>query len=266
MATRIDLLVIDPQVDFVDSQGSLYVKGAENDMDRLAKMVSRLKNKLNDIHITLDSHHKVDISHPVWWKDSSGRHPNPFTVITAKEVDDGLWTTTMPGTYRRSVSYLRALESRGRYPHVVWPYHCLIGTEGACVHRGFMDAVQEWEDRFAIADFVTKGSNVFTEHFSAVQAEVPDPEDPATQVNTRLISTLENADIILVAGEALSHCLANTVRDIVSNFSNTQYVEKLYLLTDASSNVTGFEKYGDDFVRDLVKQGMKTTTTTDFLA
>jgi nicotinamidase/pyrazinamidase len=266
MAAKIELVVIDPQNDFCNPNGSLYVKGAEEDMKRLAKMVHRLKNKLNDIHITLDSHRKVDISHPMWWKDSSGRHPNPFTMITAKDVEAGAWTTTQPGAYKRSLSYLRALEATNRYPHVIWPYHCLIGDEGHNVFPEFSAAVHAWEERYALADFVTKGSNPWTEHFSAVKAEVPDPEDPATQVNTRFINTLENADVILVAGEALSHCLANTVRDIVSNFSKPQYVEKIHLLTDASSNVGSFEQYGEAFVRDLTKQGMKTTTTTDFLA
>jgi len=266
MPLKIDLVVIDPQLDFVDPNGSLFVPGAEKDMGRLASMVHRLKDKLNDIHITLDSHHKVDISHPIWWKNSAGKHPNPFTVITASEVADGTWTTTTPSTYKRSLAYLRALEAGKRYPHVIWPYHCLIGSGGAAVHPGLFSAVQEWEDRFATVDFVTKGSNVFTEHFSAVRAEVPDPEDPTTQVNANFIQTLEAADVILVAGEARSHCLANTVRDIVTNFSDPKYVEKIHLITDASSDVPSFEKYGEDFLRDLVAKGMKTTTTKDFLA
>ncbi len=29
-----------------------------------------------------------------------------------------------------SGDYLRALEATGRYPHVIWPYHCLIGDAG----------------------------------------------------------------------------------------------------------------------------------------
>jgi nicotinamidase-related amidase len=117
-----------------------------------------------------------------------------------------------------------------------------------------------------MANFVTKGSNPWTEHFSAVQAEVPDPEDPSTQVNVGFIRTLEEPDLIAVTGEALSHCLANTGRDIVRNFSDPRYVEKLVLLTDATSNVPGFEKYGSDFVSELVGLGMKTSTTDRFLA
>ena len=264
---KIHLVVIDPQNDFSTPQGSLFVQGADQDMSRLALMVKRLGRKIDDIHITMDSHRKVDISHPMWWKDSAGKHPSPFTMITADDVDAGRWTTTQPSAYTRSLKYLRALATGKRYPHVIWPEHCLIGDVGHNVHKDVAEAVHEWEQtRYAMADFVTKGSNPWTEHFSAVQAEVPDPTDPSTQVNTRFIQTLESADIILLAGEALSHCCANTVRDVAKNFSDPRFVEKMVLLTDATSNVTGFEQYGVDFVRDLTAMGMKTSTTTTVLA
>jgi nicotinamidase-related amidase len=264
---KIHLVVIDPQNDFSTPQGSLFVQGADQDMSRLALMVKRLGHKLDDIHITMDSHRKVDISHPMWWKDSAGKHPPPFTMITADDVDAGRWTTTQPSAYTRSLKYLRALAAGKRYPHVIWPEHCLIGDVGHNVHKDVAEAVHEWEQtRYAMADFVTKGSNPWTEHFSAVQAEVPDPTDPSTQVNTRFIQTLEQADMILLAGEALSHCVANTMRDIAKNFSDPRFVEKVTILLDASSNVTGFDNFGADFLRDLTAMGMKTSTTTTVLA
>ncbi len=114
-------------------------------------------------------------------------------------------------------------------------------------------------------DIVTKGSNPFTEHYSAVQADVHDPEDVTTTLNVDFIERLEVADVIGVAGEALNFCLSNTIRDIATKFGPDK-VRKFHLLTDASSNVPGFEKLGDDFVRDLKAMGMNLTTTTDFLA
>ncbi len=261
---NIHLLVIDPQNDFCDPNGSLYVDGADDDMNRLAAMIDRMRARLTTIHVTLDSHRKVDISHPIWFKDAKGKHPAPLTVIDADALEKGKWTTTQPSAYPRTLAYLKALEAGGRYPHVIWPYHCLIGDEGHNVWPRLASAVHAWEERYAMADFVTKGSNPWTEHFSAVQAEVPDPSDPTTQVNTDLITTLEDADIILLAGEALSHCLANTVRDVADKFADPSYVQKLVLLTDASSNVPGFDTYGDDFLKTLRAKGMRTATTTDF--
>jgi nicotinamidase/pyrazinamidase len=267
MMMKVHGLIIDPQEDFCNPvTGALFVPGAERDMARLAAMIRRIKNKIDDIHVTLDSHHYVDIAHPIWWKDSAGKHPGPFTIITLADLDAGRWTTTQPGTYRRSREYVEALDKNGRYPLCVWPYHCLIGSPGHAVVPELFAALTDWESGFAVVDYVTKGSNIWTEHYSAVVADVPDPEDPSTQINTRLIQTLMEADIIFVAGEAGSHCLANTVRDIANNFGDDSYVKKLILLTDATAPVPGFEKYQEDFLREMTARGMQTATTTDFLA
>ncbi|MSQ03983.1 MAG: isochorismatase family protein [Myxococcales bacterium] len=272
-ATKIHLLVIDPQNDFVSKTGNLSVVGAAADMDRVASMMRRIGPKLGDVHFTLDSHRKVDISHPMWWKNPAGQRPSPFTMISVADVENGVWTTTQPGAYKRSLAYVRALAATGRYPHVVWPEHCLIGDAGHNVWPLLAEAAHDWEfSQHGMVDFVTKGSNPWTEHFSAVQAEVPDPADPSTQVNTGLIRTLEEADIILLAGEALSHCVANTVRDIVTNFSDPRYAQKLVLLTDACSCVanppgtTLFTDMATAFLRDMKAMGMKTSTTDSFLA
>jgi len=262
---NIQLLVIDPEHDFCNTNGSLFVPGSPEDMDRLALMVKRLKGKLSDIHVTLDSHHPVDIAHSIWFVDSDGNHPAPFTQISASDLKDGVWTTTKPGAHKRTLAYLESLESTGRYPHVIWPNHCMIGTEGTNVVPSLAEALSEWTNRFGWVHYVTKGSNPWTEHFSAVKAEVPDPTDISTQINTEFIEALEKADVILLAGEAGSHCLANTCIDIADNFSDTKFIEKLHLLTDATSPVPGFEKLQDNFVDTLVRRGMKTTTTTDFL-
>lgn len=294
---QVELIVIDPQNDFCvadngkGSKGTLVVPGADKDMARTAAMIRRLGGKLDDIHVTLDSHRPIDISHPSWWKRvGDGAKPAPFTVLgihpdgkRVVKVDfstgapvptDEEYTTYFPSylnkngpTTKGSFGYLEALTAGGKYPHVIWPEHCLIGSWGACVVPELHDALCWWErDQFALVDYVTKGSNPWTEHFSGVKAEVPDPSDPDSQVNTRLIQTLERADIVAIAGEALSHCVASTVRDIAGCFSDPRYVEKLVLLTDASSNVAGFEFLGDAFMKDMTAKGMKTSTTGDFLA
>jgi nicotinamidase-related amidase len=97
-------------------------------------------------------------------------------------------------------------------------------------------------------------------------AEVPDPADPDTQINARLIETIEKADVTLWAGEARSHCLANTFRDVVNHFSDSSAIKKMRLLTDACSDVPGFEKLGEDFVAEMSSKGMKLVTTANALS
>lgn len=267
---RIDLLIIDPQNDFCDPKGALYVPGAENDMTRLAKMILRLKDKIDDIHVTLDSHHYVDIAHPVFWLDSKGQHPGPFTIISAADVENGTYRATNPQFQQRVLDYVKTLEVNGRYPLCVWPVHCLIGSWGYIVYPELFDSLLKWEKDFAMVDYVTKGSNLWTEHYSAVQADVPDPQDPDSQLNIRLIETLQDADIILLAGEAKSHCLANTVIDIADNFGE-ENIKKMILLTDATSTVpdppgtTMFTDFSEKFERDMVARGMQLSTTEEFL-
>ncbi len=267
MSKRIELLIIDPQVDFCDpARGALYVPGAEHDMARLAAMVRRLKDKLDDIHVTLDSHHFIHIAHPIFWKDSHGAHPPVFTRIGRADVEQGVWTPAVPGMYRRALDYVRRLEQNGRYELTVWPPHCLIGSPGHTVFPELLAALTEWESRFAFVDYVTKGSNILTEHYSAVQADVPDPSDASTQINTRLVRALEQADLVAIAGEARTHCLANTVRDIANAFGDDSFVSKLVLLTDASSDIPGFEPHAQAFMSEMAARGMQLSTTTEFLA
>jgi len=267
---RIELLVIDPQNDFCHQNGSLYVPGATEDMTRVANMIDRLKTKLDDIHVTMDSHHFVDVAHPIFWMDSNGKHPDPFTIITSEDVKNGIYRTTNPQFQVRMVEYVQTLEANQRYPLCIWPPHCLIGSWGYGIIEELFTSLKSWEEEFAIVDYVTKGSNFWTEHYSAVQADVPDPEDPDTQLNMRLINTLEEADLILLAGEARSHCLANTVRDIADSFGE-ENIKKMVLLQDATTDVpdppgtTMFTDIGEKFVSDMMARGMQVNTTTDFL-
>ncbi|WP_028316718.1 hypothetical protein [Desulfatibacillum aliphaticivorans] len=265
------LLIIDPQNDFCDPNGNLYVPGAEEDMKRLADMIVRIKDEIDHIHVTLDSHKKVDISHPIWWKNAQGENPQPFTLISSEDVEAGRWAAANPDFQERSLEYLRALEAAGRYPHTIWPEHCLIGDGGHNITPVLAEAIHEWEAQGVNASFVTKGDNPWTEHFSAVKAEVPDPNDPSTQVNQDLIKTLEEADEILLAGEAATHCVMNTVADIADYFSDPKYIRKMVWIIDASSPVPdppGTTLFSDKLARvfeDLVKKGMKTALAKDFM-
>lgn len=259
------LLIIDPQVDFCDPKGTLFVPGADKDIERLAALINRAGDKIDQIHVTLDMHHQIDIAHPIFWKDSSGNHPDPFTTISIDDIKSGKWTTYNPQYLPRATDYVQQLADGGRYPLCIWPVHCLIGSEGSTVHPQLFCSLKDWEEqRFKMVDYVTKGSNFLTEHYSAVQAEVPDPEDPGTQLNIRLIETLQKVDIIGLPGWALSHCLANTARDIANNFGEDN-IKKFVLLEDATSSVPGFEQLGEDFITEMVDRGMQISNTVDFL-
>jgi nicotinamidase-related amidase len=262
---KTDLLIIDPQNDFCDPNGNLFVPGADKDIERLSDFISKNRAKINDIHVTMDMHHTIDVAHPIFLKDSNGNHPKPFTIIDIDDVKTGKITTTNPSFLLRFTKYLQALLDNGRYPHCIWPPHCLIGSEGSNIQKNLFEVLLEWEkEEFGIVNYVTKGSNFWVEHFSAVQAEVPDPEDPSTQLNIQLIETLQKVDRILISGQALSHCVANTIRDIADNFGE-ENIKKFVLLEDTSSSVPGFESLGDHFINEMTGRGMQVSNTKDFV-
>ena len=271
--SRIHLLVIDPQNDFCDGPPvadgpapALPVAGGHQDMLRLAQFIERAGVRVDAIHVTLDSHHPLHIANPLWWVDRDDRTPVPFTVISAEDVRTGKWRAHDPVCQERSLAYVEALDAGGRYTLVIWPEHCLVGQWGHNVHPAVAHQLARWgRARLQTVDYIFKGSNPFTEHYSAVQAEVPDPTDPGTLLNARLVDALSEAQLILVAGEALSHCVANTVRDIARHLGPAP-TARMTLLSDCTSSVGGFENLGADFLREMTARGMKSVRSTDLLA
>lgn len=275
MSKNLEFLIIDPQNSFCHPiNGELFVPGADQDMSRLAQLIQRHIDTINDIHVTMDMHHELDVAHPLFWVDAQGNHPLPFAGISADDVRNGVWRPFNPsipsqqyGTLgKRMIAYVESLEANGRYQLTIWPPHCRIGSPGSNIYEPVYDALRSWEvQRYAMVDYVTKGSNIFTEHYSGVQADVPDPEDPTTHLNTDLIKTLEKADLIYIAGEASSHCISNTIYDIVSNFGEDT-MKKCHLITDCMSPVPGFEHLADAFFHDMSSKGLHLVTSSDLMS
>ena len=268
---KIQLLVIDPQEDFCNPNGSLFVPGADEDMKRLAAMVDRIGDKISQIQVTLDCHYEVDVAHPPFWVNSNGENPDPFTIITSDDVRNGVWKPFIPNIQNRMLKYVETLEIQGNFPLCIWPPHCLIGTPGNNIYSDFATSLQNWQrSKPWNVNFVSKGSNPYTEHYGAIEAEVPDSKDPMTQINTPLITSLIAADTIVVGGEAGSHCLKTTIEQIANKFGDDSYIKKLVLLLDATSPVLhpdiDFPAIQQQFIDDMVARGMRTSTTVDFLA
>ena len=282
------LFIVDPQNSFMGkddgspyqvklADGNVYtaelgVKGGVSDMRRLSKMVDRVMRKLDDIHVTLDSHHTQHIAHPTMHVDQRGRHPAPFTIIRADDYKSGMWRARNPAHQKRIYDYLVALEASGTFLHCIWPPHCRIGTWGHNVFPELEASLRRWEEEYmGVVNYVTKGSSVWTEHFGGLKAQVEDPSDPSTQLNFDLIKSLQEADIVAFAGEALSHCVKTTVEQIADNIGE-EHLKKMVLLTDCMSpvpaipNVVDFPAIGRQFLKDMEARGMQLMTSDKFLA
>jgi len=228
-------LIIDTQFDFCHPDGALFVPGAEQDVDRMAALIRRHTDKIDHIVVTLDTHHLIDIAHPLFWQDENGQHPNPFTRISAADVDAGRWVPCFADEKARQ--YVHELEADGQFQHFIWPEHCLIGSRGAALHDTLLDVLKDWtrqRERDYVA--VQKGLHPLSEHFGIFRAQVPDPAVPESQLNTALIADLDRFDTVYLMGEAKSHCVANSLKQILDFAPGL--VPKVAVVTDCTSDVT----------------------------
>ena len=155
---------------------------------------------IHDIFVSMDSHYPCHIAHAVSWhkKDQPDVHPEPLvTKITNADVlnENWVYADKRPEMQEWARGYTGALERRGRMVLTIWPEHCIIGSTGHSVVPNINAALQRWAERSGRpVNYVMKGQNLRVEMYSALQAEVPDPLDQNTGLNTELLSLLKTSD------------------------------------------------------------------------
>ncbi|WP_025765176.1 isochorismatase family protein [Dyadobacter tibetensis] len=261
MDTKTALLIIDAQFDFCSPNGALFVPGAEQDVLRIAGLINQHGQALTEIFVSLDTHRVMDIAHPMFWEDPNGNSIAPFTTITAQAVQEGRWTPRYHAPY--VLQYLKKLEEQKGFHHIIWPEHCLAGTPGAALDESISNALLAWTHRVG-RDYtpIYKGINPLSEHFGIFRAQIPVPGDSETELNRGLLNHLSGFDRILICGEARSHCVATSIRQIIDHAP--ELVSKLVILTDCMSDVTNFEHNAQP-IFDLAKGASFTTSSQLYL-
>lgn len=252
------LLIIDAQKDFCYNTGSLYVPGAENDVKVIGDFIRRNKLNIDYIGLTMDSHQVVDISHPSFWQDKNGNPPSPFTLISVADIESGKWAPRYWAN--ESIKYIKELDAQKEYQHCIWPEHCIMGTDGAAIVDEVMKPVIEWCREGNVFKIVAKGTHPLTEHFGAFRANIEIPGYPETHINMELINELSTYRQVFFAGEAKSHCVANTVKQAIQF---PDLAKKMVILEDCMSNVPSFEHLADDIYNDAKAAGVQFMNAKD---
>jgi len=288
------LLLVDMQKDFHPG-GSLAIDSANEDARRITDMIQRSMRdptspSINRLVATMDSHHKLHIAHPKFWLHANdNQHPPPFTIITSSDIKNGVWrprtnlklpvsNQLVKPSYLMKIKYdingnlnlldycieyTKLLEEKGRFKLCIWPEHCLIGTKGHQVVDDVSEAMTEWSDvTGGSIEWVMKGENLLTEMYSALRAEIP--INGQTDYNIPLLHSLKKSDRLLIVGQAMSHCVNYTARDIIERWPKNE-LYKICVLTDCMSPVAGFEKEAEDFMKFLKEAGVKTCLAADVL-
>lgn len=261
--TLLALLVIDAQNDFCTPEGALFVPGAVEDIERLATLIHRAKHRIQHLVVTLDTHQVLDIAHPGFWEDSEGTPPTPFTLITSADLEAGTWRPRFEAEYAKE--YVRSLEKQGEFQHFIWPEHCLIGTHGAALTDPLAKAIHEWThytQRNYLA--VVKGEHPLAEHFGVFRAQIPVPDVAKTELNQALLADLALYDELWIAGEARSHCVATSLKQILHYAP--ELALKVVLITDCTSDVTGLGHLADPIYAEARERGVRFATSTELLS
>ena len=287
------LLLIDVQKDF-HVGGSLAIPGADADVERIVQFITTNSNNLHRIICTFDSHYKLHIAHPSFWiHNTTKEHPKVFTTISSLDVQTGVWiprpdmtiyshmidtnifleagsnsnncniidiATGKIDIQKYCVEYTRRLEEKQKFQLCIWPEHCLMGSIGHTMVEPVLDAIHTWTEQTGRnVEYIYKGQNLYTEMYSALIADVPISND--TKFNHTLQDSIERSDQLYIAGQALSHCVNYTTRDIVQHWPKSR-LNNIHVLVDCTSAVSGFESAAQQFLSDMKELGVQITKST----
>lgn len=268
--TKTALLLVDMQVDFIHPDGALYVPGAIEDTRRTIEWIFNHLKSITTIVASLDSHVPIQIFSPTWWADAKGKHPAPYTLITADEVRDGRWQPLYDVDW--SKAYVEKLEAQAKKQLMIWPYHTLIGTTGHTLTPALYEAiVYHSSARQTQPVLISKGTIANTENYSIFEPEVKRDDLPSGALNVDLLETLAGYDRIYVAGEAKSHCVLETVTSMMRYYSDRRdIIARMRLLKDCMSSVVhpeiNFDRLADAALSGFTMQGLTMVNSTDALS
>lgn len=260
------ILVIDAQNCFMDHPAGqsgldeLPVQGATSSAIRTASFMAVMSDLLDSVTLTFDSQANFGIERPGYWITREGDPVPEWTKITAAMVNTGQVRPVDPARKTVASLVVNELARLGRPELMIWPRHGVLGTYGHNLVAPIAEEVAQWEvNRQRIATRVLKGTNPDTEHYSALEAEIPLPGHASTHLNTALAKQLAaGTGRLFVAGQASSHCVPATVRSLIK--AQPGVATRLTILRDAMNPVTGFEAAEVAFFEEIERLGGEVIT------
>jgi nicotinamidase-related amidase len=293
---KLHLLLIDVQKDFCLPQGTLYVggrsgTGAIDDSDRIATFIYRNLQYITEITCTMDTHFPYQIFFPAFWLDTNDQAPPAHSEVTTDQIRTGklrpnpaiawwLCSGNYPWLQRQVEFYCAELERAGKYTLYLWPPHCVLGADGhalvgvlqeARLFHAFLRGARAWVE--------VKGGNALTENYSVLAPEVLMRHDgrPLAQRHTQFVKTLLDADAVIIAGQAASHCVKSSIEDLLGEIRSTdeKLAQKVYILRDCMSAVAvpdptragqflfDFTPQAETALQKFVDAGMHVVTSTE---
>jgi len=282
--TKVTLMLVDVQNTFCIPDYELFVAGAVEDNTRLCEFIYRNLGVITQIVPSMDTHTAMQIFHAIFFVNDAGEHPTPgATVITVDDIKNGTWKVNPAvagiagGNYKalamHALSYTEKLSGGGKYALMIWPYHAMLGGIG----HALVSAVEEACFVHNVARrsqtlFQIKGGNPLTENYSVLRPEVMEGPggNPIAQKNVGFIKILLESDMVVIAGQAKSHCVAWTIANLLGEIQaqDPELVKKVYLLEDCTSpvvipGVIDFTDQANEAFQRFADAGMHVVKSTD---
>jgi len=265
---KIALLLIDVQNTFCIPGYELFVggkngRGAIEDNARLCDFIYRNTSNITKIVSSLDTHTMFQVFHPDFFVNKKKKNPDPYTVISAAELENGTWTINPELPYilraqqsmyqdfnylqKQSVYYAQELEKTGKKILIIWPLHAMLGGIGhAMVSTVHEASIFHGSARQTDLNFEMKGLRPLSENYSIFEPEV------VTEFTGERLIPLDDSlwhylmyseggyNAIVVAGQAKSHCVAESLESMAKYITASgvpELAQKIYLLEDCTSPV-----------------------------
>lgn len=260
------LLGIDLQYDFLEDNedppnlGALGVSGSHEDMSRLLNWTYDNLDRITSIKLSKDTHNVYQIFHPSWWKDSDSKSPEPYAPITLEDLDNRVWIPVINPIGSRD--YVENLEKLGKKTLVIWPYHCIQGTQGAAIDNQFMNLALYYSViRKSRLSVLVKGTDPMSEMYGIFKPEY----DPKNTINIKMLDIIAQYDRIVITGQAKSHCVLESINQMLDHYQgDSSILSKIFILEDTMSSIDGFEDETSEKYDEFKQQGVNLVTTQDF--
>jgi len=249
---KIALMPIDMQNTFCIPGFELFVQGAVADTQRISEFIYQNIGRITKIYPTMDTHLTMQIFHSLFFIDANGENVPANTSISSNDLKTNKYVLNPAVAASLGVDYLELkkhvlfyteeLEKKGKYQLTIWPYHAMLGGIGHALVPLMEEAIRFHSfARNMEAGIEIKGGNPLTENYSILSPEILSTHNGAAiaQKNASFIEKLLNYDLLIISGEAKSHCVAFTIDDLLNEIQakDPALAKKVYILEDCTSPV-----------------------------
>ena len=209
----------------------LPIFGATLNMDDLA---SNIKDNINNIDYLLvikDSHNGNEINNKLNWINSTGHQPNDYQIINYSDIGKNWWPTSISLEYAKIYSNYLLLNNKN--PIIMWPEHCIIGTEGHKIIDKVQDSLNLWEQQKSKKIiYLEKGTNQHSETYGVLpEARLPlafNNKNTSIIVD-EIINIVTKYTNITIIGDEYSHSTLTVYKDFNEIMYNWLKIPHQYL-------------------------------------